>query len=41
MMERRLNRRAIEHTGGNKPKAAQLLELSYPALLSKLKEYGC
>ena len=41
MMERRLNRRAMEHTGGNKTKSAQLLELSYPALLGKLKEYGC
>ena len=41
MMEWRLNRRAMEHTGGNKTKAAQLLELSYPALLGKLKEYGC
>ena len=41
MMERRLNRRAMEHTGGNKTKAAQLLELSYLALLGKLKEYGC
>ena len=41
MMERRLIQRAMEHTGGNKTKAAQLLELSYPALLSKLKEYGC
>ena len=41
MMERRLNRRAMEHTGGNKTKAAQFLELSYPALLGKLKEYGC
>ena len=40
MMERRLIQRAMEHTGGNKTKAAQLLELSYPALLSKLKEYG-
>ena len=41
MMERRLIQRAMEHTGGNKTKAAQLLELSYPALLGKLKEYGC
>ena len=41
IMERRLIQRAMEHTGGNKTKAAQLLELSYPALLSKLKEYGC
>ena len=41
MMERRLIQRAMEHTGGNKTRAAQLLELSYPALLGKLKEYGC
>ena len=41
IMERRLIQRAMEHTGGNKTKAAQLLELSYPALLGKLKEYGC
>ena len=41
IMERRLIQRAMEHTGGNKTKAAQLLELSYPALLSKLKEYEC
>ena len=40
IMERRLIQRAMEHTGGNKTKAAQLLELSYPALLAKLKEYG-
>jgi len=40
IMEKRLIQRAMEHTGGNKSKAAQLLELSYPALLSKLKEYG-
>ena len=40
IMEKRLIMRAMENTGGNKSKAAQLLELSYPALLSKLKEYG-
>ena len=40
IMEHRLIRRAMEHTGGNKTKAAQLRELSYPALLGKLKEYG-
>jgi two-component system response regulator AtoC len=39
IMEKRLIGRAMEATGGNKSKAAQLLELSYPALLSKLKEY--
>jgi len=41
IMEKRLIGRAMEAAGGNKSKAAQLLELSYPALLSKLKEYGC
>jgi two-component system, NtrC family, response regulator AtoC len=40
IMEKRLIGRAMEAAGGNKSKAAQLLELSYPALLSKLKEYG-
>jgi len=40
-MEKSLILRAMEHTGGNKSKAAQLLELSYPALLSKFKEYAC
>ena len=40
IMEHRLIRRAMAHTGGNKTKAAQLRELSYPALLGKLKEYG-
>ena len=40
IMEKSMILRAMEHTGGNKSKAAQLLELSYPALLSKLKEYG-
>ena len=39
IMEKRLIGRAMEATGGNKSKAAQLLELSYPALLGKLKEY--
>jgi len=39
IMEKRLIGRAMEATGGNKSKAAQLLELSYPALLAKLKEY--
>lgn len=39
IMEKRLIGRAMEAAGGNKSKAAQLLELSYPALLSKLKEY--
>ncbi|MCL1979902.1 MAG: sigma-54 dependent transcriptional regulator [Proteobacteria bacterium] len=39
IMEKQLISRAMEATGGNKSKAAHLLELSYPALLAKLKEY--
>jgi len=40
IMEKRLIGRAMEAAGGNKSKAARLLDLSYPALLGKLKEYG-
>ena len=40
IMERRLIRRAMAYIGGNTTRAARLLELSYPALLGKLKEYG-
>jgi len=39
IMEKRLISRALEETGGNKRQAAFLLELSYPALLSKIKDY--
>ena len=39
IMEKKLISRAMEASGGNKSKAAHLLELSYPALLAKLKEY--
>ena len=39
-MERVLIRRALTATGGNKSKAGLLLEISYPSLLSKMKEYG-
>jgi two-component system, NtrC family, response regulator AtoC len=39
-MERRLIRRALERTGGNKTRAAELLELSSRALLYKIREYG-
>ncbi len=39
MMEKRLIGRALEHCGGNKSRAAELLEISYPALLGKVKEY--
>jgi two-component system, NtrC family, response regulator AtoC len=39
IMESALIRRALEATGGNKSRASELLELSYPSLLSKIKEY--
>ena len=39
IMEERLIARAMEHCGGNKSRAAKILEISYPALLSKLKEH--
>lgn len=40
IMESALIRRALEATGGNKSRASELLELSYPSLLGKIKEYG-
>ncbi len=39
VMERKLITMAMEETGGNKTKAAELLEISLPALLYKIKEY--
>ena len=39
-LERTLIRRALERTGGNRTRAAQLLELSHRALLYKIKEFG-
>ncbi len=39
-LEEQLIRRALERTGGNRTRAAELLELSYRALLYKIKEYG-
>jgi two-component system response regulator AtoC len=39
-MESSLIRRALVKTSGNKSRAAELLEISYPSLLSKIKEYG-
>ncbi len=38
-MEEGLIKRALEATAGNKSNAAKLLEISYPSLLSKIKEY--
>lgn len=41
MMEEFLINKALTVTNGNKSQAATLLEISYPALLAKIKEYGC
>jgi len=40
VMERRLISRALESTGGNRTRAAELLEISYPSLLAKMRENG-
>jgi two-component system response regulator AtoC len=40
LLERRLIRQALERTGGNKTRAADLLDLSSRALLYKIREYG-
>jgi two-component system response regulator AtoC len=39
-LERVLIARALERTGGNRTRAAQLLELSHRALLYKIRDYG-
>jgi two-component system response regulator AtoC len=39
-LERSLIRRALERTGGNRTRAAQLLDLSHRALLYKIRDYG-
>jgi two-component system response regulator AtoC len=39
-MEEQLIRRALEQTRGNRTRAAEVLEISYRALLYKIKEYG-
>jgi two-component system, NtrC family, response regulator AtoC len=39
-LEARLIRAALERTQGNRTRAAELLDLSYRALLYKIKEYG-
>jgi two-component system response regulator AtoC len=39
-MEEALIRRALARTGGNRTRAAELLEISPRALLYKIKEYG-
>ena len=39
-IEEQLIRAALERTGGNRTRAAELVELSYRALLYKIKDYG-
>ncbi len=39
-VEEQLIRKALERTGGNRTRAAEILEISYRALLYKMKEYG-
>ena len=38
--ERNLIIRALEATGGNRSRAAELLEVSFPSLLNKIKDYN-
>lgn len=40
VLEKRLITRALEKTGGNRTRAARLLEISHPSLLSKIKTYN-
>jgi two-component system, NtrC family, response regulator AtoC len=39
IMEKKMIRRALETSKGNKSMAARMLEISYPSLLAKIKEY--
>jgi two-component system response regulator AtoC len=39
-LERTLIKQALDRTGGNRTRAAQLLDLSHRALLYKIREYG-
>jgi DNA-binding NtrC family response regulator len=38
-VESRLIRKILKETGGNKTKAAEILQVSYKTLLTKIKEY--
>ena len=40
LMEKALISSALAETGGNRTRASELLEISHPSLLSKIKEYG-
>jgi two-component system, NtrC family, response regulator AtoC len=39
-MEKKMIVKVLKQTGGNRMQASRLLEISYPSLLSKIKEYG-
>jgi two-component system response regulator AtoC len=39
-LERDLIRKALELTGGNRSRAAKILEVSRPMLIAKIREYG-
>jgi two-component system response regulator AtoC len=39
-LEKKMITEAMEKTGGNKTKAAELLEISYKNLFDKIKDYG-
>ena len=38
IVEQQLIEQAMAHSGGNRSRAAELLEISYPSLLQKLRE---
>jgi two-component system response regulator AtoC len=40
VIEKKLITRALEETGGNRTRAAKLLEISHPSLLTKIKAYN-
>ncbi|MBI3805526.1 MAG: sigma-54-dependent Fis family transcriptional regulator [Nitrospirae bacterium] len=40
LVESKLIRRVLSETGGNKTRAAEILQVSYKTLLTKIKEYG-
>ena len=40
VVEKDLITRALQETGGNRTRAARLLEISHPSLLSKMKAYA-
>ncbi len=40
VVEKKLITQALEETGGNRTRAAGLLEISHPSLLTKIKAYG-